>query len=147
MTGDHDGNLDGDGLLLRDDKEVDMEAVVLDRMELELMDDGCVSLSVVKLDVDDVGGGSVGDSLEVLVRDCEKDVLNALAIEVARNKTLLADGFDDGFVTDLTDLAVDLEMLHCSCTLLKCVTQPRAGRGPIAPKAPTRFLSGRKDRN
>ena len=82
-------------------------------MELELMDDGGVSLTVIKLDVDDVGVRGVGDPLEILVCDSEKDVLNTLAIEVARNKTLLADGLDDGFVADLTDFAVKLKMLHC----------------------------------
>ena len=40
-----------------------MEAVVLYRMELELMNDCHVGLAVVKLDVDDVRCGSVGDAL------------------------------------------------------------------------------------
>ena len=64
MAADHHGNLDSYRLVLSDGKEIDMEAVVLDRMELELMDDGGVSLTVIKLDVDDVGVRGVGDTLE-----------------------------------------------------------------------------------
>ena len=133
MAADHHGNLDRDRLVLRDGEEIDMEAVVLDGMELELMDDGGVGLAVIKLDVDNEGVGGVGDTLEVLVCDSEKDILNTLAIEVARDKTLLADGLDDGFVADLTDFAVKLKMLHCNIIKM-CYSTPD-GRGPIAPKA------------
>jgi hypothetical protein len=90
-----------------------MEAVVLHRMELELMYDCHVGLAVVKLDVDDVGCGSVGDALEIPVRNCEENILHSLSVKVARDKALLADGFDHGLVSDLADLAVNFKMLHC----------------------------------
>ena len=109
-----------------------MEAVVLYRMELELVDDCHVVLAIVKLDVDDERCRSVGDSLEVPVADCEEDILHSLSIEVAGNETLPADRFDYGLVSDLADFAVKFKMLHCCC--LKCVTQFRTRGTPLHQK-------------
>ena len=145
VAADSDRNLDGDRLVLRDGEEIDMEAVVLDRMELKLMDDSLIGLTVVELDVDDKGSGGVGDTLEVLVVDSEEDILHSLTIKVARDKTLLADRFDDGFVADLTDFAVDFEMFHC--TLFKMCYSTPGGPGPHCTKNASAFLSGGKDRN
>ena len=117
-----------------------MEAVVLDRMELELMHDCHVGLAVVKLDVDDVGGGSVGDSHEIPFRDCEEDVLDSLSVKVARDETLPADRFDHGLVSDFADLAVKFKMLHCFY-LKMCYSTP-VGPGPHCTKNAWALLIG-----
>jgi hypothetical protein len=113
MTEDIEGNFDGDRLLLVNSEEVYVEALVGYRMELKLVEDGHIGLST-EIEVDDVGCGSVGNHLEVLGFYCEEDVVHAEAIKVAGNETLFAEGLDDGLVTLLTDLSVELEMFHCS---------------------------------
>ena len=89
-----------------------MEAVVLYRVELELVKDGGVCLTVVKGDVDDVGIGGLEQSFEILLHHGEKDVLESKSIEIARNQSFLAESLDDGFVANLTGLAFQFKMLH-----------------------------------
>ena len=112
MAGEYEGNVDADGLVLVHEEEIDMEAVVLYGMELKLMDNGVVGLSVAEDQVYDVAGGGVGDTLEILGVDCEEDVLDAESVEVARDEALLPESLDDGFVASLTDLAFQFEMFH-----------------------------------
>ena len=93
-----------------------MQATVVHRVELELVEDGVELLAVVQYEVYDKGVGGIGESLELLLVHREEDVLHAEAIEVARDDALLAEGLDDRFVADLTDLAVQFKMLHfCKC--------------------------------
>lgn len=90
-----------------------METCVRYRMELKLMKDGRVLLAIVKSDVYDEGLWSIGETLELLCVNCEKYVLHAETVEVARDETLLADRLDCGLVAYLADLAVQFKMLHC----------------------------------
>ena len=111
------GNLDGDfnhyRLVLGNLEEIYVEAVVLDRMELELVYGCGVFFAVVEYDVDDVGCGVTEKSAKLFGSYCEKNVVDSLAIEVAGNEPLFAEGLDDGLVPNFTDFAVKGEMLHC----------------------------------
>ena len=82
-------------------------------MPLKLVKNSCVVLAV-KVEVYDERLRSVGEEAEFLRVDCEEDILNTVAIEVARNESFSAESLDDGFVADLTGLAFQFEMLHCS---------------------------------
>ena len=123
MTADNHRNADGYRLVLGNCEEISVEAVILYRMILELVTDGGIGLAVVQLDVDDVGCRSVGDALEIPLLHCEKDILHSLSIEVARNEALPAECFDNGFVADFTDCAVEFKMLHC-CLIEMCYSVP-----------------------
>ncbi len=90
-----------------------MEAVVLYRMELELMYDSGVALAIVENDVDDVGPGITQESAKLFCSDSEKYVFDSLTVEVAWNEPLFAEGLDDGLVPNFTDFAVKCEMFHC----------------------------------
>ena len=89
-----------------------MEAVVLYRVELELMEDAAVLLAIVKNEVDNVGCRSADETLEILVGDCEKYVLHSETIEIAWYETFFADSLDDGLVSDFADSAAQFKMLH-----------------------------------
>ena len=89
-----------------------MEAVVLYRVELELMEDAAVLLAIVKNEVDNVGCRSADKTLEILVGDCEKYVLHSETIEIAWYETFFADSLDDGLVSDFADSAAQFKMLH-----------------------------------
>ena len=88
-----------------------MEAVVLYRMELKFVKNCRIGLAVED-EVHDVSLGRVGDTLEILCADGEKNVLHAVAIEIAGNESLFTEGLDDGLVANLADLAFKFEMLH-----------------------------------
>ena len=107
-----DRNADGDGLLFVYCEEVDVEAVILDGMELKFVKNyGVVGLAV-EGEVHDVCVGSLEEALEIFLIYSEEDVFDAASIEVARNEALLAESLDDGFVANLTALAVKCEMFH-----------------------------------
>jgi hypothetical protein len=112
VTFELDRNVDGDGLLLVYCEEVDVKAIVLYRMELELMENHRVVLLAIEGEVDDEGIRSAEESLEILFLNCEENILDSVAIEIARDEALLAECLDDGFVANLTGLAVKCEMLH-----------------------------------
>lgn len=134
MSGDGYRNLDCNWLGLVYSEEVNVKAVVLYRVELELVNDCGVSLTVVKGKVNDVRHRSLDKTLEFLLFYGEKYVLHSETIEVARYEALCAECLDYGLVANLANLAVKCEMLHC-VFVLKCVTHPGTGPGPIAPKA------------
>ena len=78
--------------------------------------------------------GRLEEALKIFLIYSEEDVLDAASIEIARNEALLAESLDDGFVSNLTALAVKCEMFHFK-KKLKCVTQSgKPGPDPIAPK-------------
>ena len=89
-----------------------MQAVVLYRMELELMEDGFELLSVIEHEVDDEGLGGVDNTCEITVGDGEKDVFHSEAVEVARHQAFFAESLDGGFSGGLTNLAFQFKMLH-----------------------------------
>ena len=129
-----DRNVDGDRALLVDSEEVHVEADVLDRVELELVENCSIFLAVVKVDVYDIGSRNVGESLELFCRYCEEDVLHAESVKVAWYETFFAESFDRGLVSDRADLAVQFEMFHCVCLFKMCYSVLRP-EDPIAPKA------------
>ena len=113
VTEDVEGNVDGDGLLLVHGEEVHVQAVVIHRVPLVLVGDGGVHLAI-EVEVHDVGGGGVGETHQLLLDDGEQDVVHTETIEVAGDEALAAERLDDGLVALLADLAVQLEMLHCT---------------------------------
>ena len=112
VAGDDDGNLDVDGLLVIHCEEIYVQAVVGHRVPLKLVENCGEFLLAVQDKVDDVGLGSVGNSLEVLCVNGEKYVFYAEAVEVARDESLLAESLDGCFASYLSGLAVEFEMLH-----------------------------------
>lgn len=112
MAGNDDGDLYCDGLLLIDGEEIHVEAVVFHRMPLKLVENCGIGLAIVKREVDDVSLGCVGHSLEFLLVNSEKYVLDTVAVKIAGDKTLTAECLEDGLVTYLTDLSFQFEMLH-----------------------------------
>ena len=81
-------------------------------MELELMENHGIVLLSIEGEVDDVGIRGAKKVLEILFYHGEENVVDSVAIEIARNEALLAECLDDGFVANLTGLAVKCEMLH-----------------------------------
>ena len=89
-----------------------MEAVVLYRVPLALVSYCGVGLPT-PVQVNDLGSGRVGETLQLFLIDCEKDVVNTLTIEVAGNQALTAESLKDGFVAFLANFAFKRKMLHC----------------------------------
>ena len=110
-----------------------MEAIVIHRVPLILVGDSGVGLAV-EVEVHDVRGGGVGEAHQLLLIDGEQDVVDAGAVEVARDEALAAERLDDGLIALLADLAVQLEMLHCT-KILKRVTQSYFSKTPLHQKA------------
>ena len=132
VAGDDDGDFDADRLDIAYCQEINMHAGIGDGVPLELVKDGGVFLASVEDEVDDVGLGGVGDSLELFCIDGEVDVLDAETIEVAGDESLCAEGLEGGFALDFTGRSVEFEMLH-SFNIKMCYSS-RYGPGPIAPK-------------
>jgi hypothetical protein len=109
-----DGHVDGDRLLVIHCEEVDVEAIVLYGMELQLVKDHGVVVLSVEGEVDDVGIRSGKETLEVFLVDGEENVLDTVSIKIARYEALLAESLDDGFVSNLAGFPVKSEMLHFS---------------------------------
>ena len=112
VTGELKGNIDGDGLLLINGEEVNVEAVVLYRVPLVFVCNSHVGFAT-ELKVNDVSCRSMGDTLKFLFVNGEENVFHSKAIEVARNQALTAESLDDGFVAFLADFAFKRKMLHC----------------------------------
>ena len=137
MTLEGEGNVDGDWLVFADGEEVDVEALVTDGVELKLVENCSVGLPVGEGEVDDEGCGGVKETLEILGRNGEKNILDAASVEVARDETFPAEGFDDGFVAFFADGSAESEMLHCF--LFKMCYSVRAHPGPHCTKSPSAF--------
>ena len=131
-TGDHEGNADADGFLGIDGEEVDMQAVVLDGVELQFVYDGGVGLAIEN-EIYDVGSRRVQETLKIAIVNGEEDIVQTLAIEVAGNETLAAEGLDDGLVSDLADLALQFKMLHAFCFKM-CYSVRKTVRTPLHQK-------------
>lgn len=113
-TLDCDRNVNRDRLVLGYGEEVYVEAVVIYRMELELVGNGCELLAVIESDVYDIRLRNIGDALEIFSVYSEEDVaLDARAVKVARNEALLAERLDDGLVASLADGSLQFEVFHC----------------------------------
>lgn len=106
-----------------------MKAFIAYRVELKLVKDGCVVL-VTKLEVNNERSRVVDKALELFCVNSEKHVLCAVAIEVARNKSVATESLDGGFVANFAQLAVKYEMLHF-LKKLKCVTQSDFSQTPL----------------
>ena len=112
MSLDNERNFDAYRLGLIYNKEIHVQALVSNRVELKLVKN-CGVLLVSENEINDESLRSVGDCLELLGINCEKNVLDTASLKVARNKTLLAESLESGFVADLTWLAFKFKMLHC----------------------------------
>lgn len=88
-----------------------METLVSDGVPLELVEH-CLILLLTEVEVDDECLGSVCCGLELLCVNCEDDVLDTIAIKIAGNEALTAEGLENGLVAYFTDLSVKCEMLH-----------------------------------
>ena len=99
MSGNLDRNVDCDWLLLVDCKEIHVQASVSYRVELELVKNSGVLLSV-EVEVNYIGARSVGDGLEFLCIYCEENVLESETVEIARNESLCAEGLDGSLVAN-----------------------------------------------
>ena len=132
VTADGKRNVDGDGLLFVDGEEIHVQAVVLDGVELQLVYDGGVGLAIED-EVHDVGSRRVQEALKIAIVNGEEDIVQTLAIEVAGNETLAAEGLDDGLVSDLADLAFQFKMLHAFCFKM-CYSVRKYNRTPLHQK-------------
>ena len=132
VTADGKRNVDGDGLLFVDGEEIHVQAVVLDGVELQFVYDGGVGLAVED-EVHDVGSRRVQETLKIAIVNGEEDIVQTLAIEVAGNETLAAEGLDDGLVSDLADLAFQFKMLHAFCFKM-CYSVRKTVRTPLHQK-------------
>ena len=135
MSGDGYRNLDGDRLVLSNCEEVYVKAVVLYRVELELVKNCEVLLAVAELKVNDIRCRSVGKTFKIFLCDSEENVLDTCAVDVAWYKTLFAEFFDCRLVAGLTNLAVQCEMFHFFNLFKMCYSVLQPGQDPIAPKA------------
>ena len=94
MSLEFDGNVDGDGLLVVNCKEIDVQAVVFDGMELELVKNyGVVGLAV-ELEVDDERIGSLDEALDFTLRNCEEYILDTGSVKIAGDESLCAESLD-----------------------------------------------------
>ena len=119
MSGNRDRNVDCDWLLLIDCKEIHVQASVSYRVELELVKNSGVLLSV-EVEVNYIGARSVGDGLEFLCIYCEENVLESETVEIARNESLCAEGLDGSLVANLTKLAFEFNVLHLRLFFKMC---------------------------
>ena len=90
MSGDGYRNLDGDRLVLSNCEEVYVKAVVLYRVELELVKNCEVLLAVAELKVNDIRCRSFGKTFKIFLCDSEENVLDTCAVDVAWYTSVLA---------------------------------------------------------
>lgn len=120
MSGDIDRDIDYDRLVLGYIEEVHMKGFVSYRMILHFMKDGSI-FCPVKIEVYDVGVGSVGKGLEIFRFYSEKYVFQSLSVKVAWNKSFFPDAFYYGLVSDLADPAFKFDVFHKK--LKKCYSE------------------------
>ena len=89
VTGDEDGNLYDNGLVVVHCEEVCVESLVVYGMILYFVKKRG-DLGAVYIEVNDVAIRGVGEGLELFCVYCERDVLNAVAINYARHLALAA---------------------------------------------------------
>ena len=112
MSCDSYRNADSDRLVFSNSEEICVETVFLYRVELKLVNYSEIFLAVAEVEVNDERCRSVSNSLEIFLCDSEKYVLYTSTIKVTWDETLLAELFDNRFVADLANLAVQFEMFH-----------------------------------
>ena len=82
-------------------------------MPLCLVEYCLILLAIVEGEVNDVGGRSVGNCLEVLCVYGEENVLETVSIKVARYESLPAESLHASLVSGLANLSFEFNVLHC----------------------------------
>ena len=114
VSGNYYRNVDDDRFCIVYCEEVYMEAEVLDRMPLKLVETGADFLAVAELEVDDVRVRSVGDRFESLCVNSEVDVLHSESVDVARYESFLAESLDGLLSGSFTKLTFEFNVFHCT---------------------------------